>query len=178
METKNSLPELVAALKSPLKKRGRPKIRRLNPPLQKRRHKHSSRTAQHQQSNLAFLLYNKKISVDQFNYGENFLWIIRKAKKTILCPRMAQNRYCERIQAGFGNFMDEVDQEKNIEEQRKILCLWKESMTILKEMGCTTKKVLENFLYHEQPAAHQLSETELHLIRRGLDMLGHLYKQR
>lgn len=153
--------ELILQL--PLKTRGRPKGRKMNYNYLK-----NSRFL-YGNSNLARLCGEKKITLEQFNAGENFLWILREVKKNIPIPRLAQSTYQERIEGIMWDLG--LKSEKN---QRELFRWWRASIFVLKEVGGTTKNLLENFIWNND-SPRTLSEVELQLIKRGLDCLVLLY---
>ena len=155
--------ELILQL--PLKTRGRPKVRKMNHNRLK-----NSRFL-YGNSNLAHLYSEKKITPEQFNAGESFLWILHKVKKNIPIPRLAKSTYQERIEGIMWDLG--LKNEKN---QKEIFRWWRASILVLKEAGGTTKNLLENFVWNND-SPHTLSEVELQLIKRGLDRLALLYNE-
>lgn len=152
-------------LQLPLKTRGRPKARKTN----YKRLKNFRPT--YRNSNLAHLYDEKKITSEQFNAGETFLWILRETRKSIPLPRLAKNKYQERID---GIIWDMG--LKNDDNQKEIFRWWRTSIFVLKDAGGTTKTLLENFIWNND-SPDLLSEVELQLIKRGLDRLALLYNK-
>lgn len=150
----------------PLKTRGRPRLLKTND-----KHPRNSRRI-YWHSNLAQLHHEKKITTEQFNAGETFLWLLREVRKNIPVPSIAKNKYQERIKG----IMWDMGL-KNEERQKQIFRWWRDSMIALKAAGGTTKTLIEDFIYHNERPSQSLSEVELQLIKRGLDYLGSVYKR-
>ncbi|MGI4850501.1 MAG: hypothetical protein ACRYGR_00945 [Janthinobacterium lividum] len=152
-------------LYAPLYRRGRPKS--LNP----RRVRVKHRQVSYQHSNLAILHQQNKITTDQYNAGETFLWILSETRKNLPLPKLSQVKYQEKVTGIFYN----VDL-KNDEYVKKIFQLWHQSIDTLKKNGPLTKDLLESFIWHDDKQVGHLSCVELQLIKRGLDTLIPIYQ--
>jgi hypothetical protein len=84
---------------------------------------------------------------------------------------MARSKYQERVKS-IAWEMQEEDEER----QRQIFKWWCESIKILKNIGRTTKTLVEDFLFNNRPC-QTVSEVELQLLKRALDHLAALYNQ-
>ncbi len=151
-------------LKKPLTARGRPRKSRLNCSINR------TQTA-YGHSNLDILYRMEKITVDQYNAGETFLWIMQEIRRNLPLPRLSQNKYQEKVSSVFVEMG--VDNESHL---RNIFQKWHQSIYTLKSIGRLTKDLLEDFVWSHEQKIDKLSVVELQLIKRGLDALAHLYQ--
>ena len=122
-------------------------------------------------SNLALLHQQGKITTDQYNAGETFLWILRETRKNLPLPKLSQTKYQEKVSGAFYEI-----NLKNEAFVKEIFQKWYQSIDILKKMGTLTKELLENFIWYNDHKIHQLSPVEIQLIKRGLDALSQIYQ--
>ena len=150
-------------LTAPLYRRGRPKSVRSSTT---RRCAHMS----YQHSNLAILHQQNKITTDQYNAGETFLWILAQTRKHLPLPKLSQVKYQEKVTGAFHS-----EDLKNEDFIKKIFQKWYQSINALKQNGSLTKELLEDFVWHDDKPVEGLSPVELQLIKRGLDVLIPIY---
>lgn len=161
----NSQNNLYCYLKTPLYRRGRPKS--LRPHHARERYSQAS----HQHSSLSLLHQQNKITTDQYNAAETFLWILAEARKNLPLPRLSQFKYQEKVTGIY----HEINL-KNEDYIKKIFKKWHQSIDALKNCGPLTKELLEEFIWHNDRQIEDLSPVELQLIKRGLDALAIIYQ--